>query len=75
MIGLLRGFIVRKYTGSRSVGRTRKRWNNNVKDCFRKTGLDVGQAMFQGRSVWLSFARGNAWSVARRGTLVFDEIS
>ena len=38
--------------GSRSVGRSRKRWSNGVKDCLRKKGLDVRQAsrMVQDRS-------------------------
>ena len=30
--------------GSRSVGRSRKRWINTVKDCLRKRGLVVRQA-------------------------------
>ena len=29
-------------TGSRSVGRPRKRWTGTVKECLRKGGLDVG---------------------------------
>ena len=35
---------VGKCTGSRSVGRLRKRWTDKVKECLKKTGLDVKQA-------------------------------
>ena len=40
--------------GSRSVGRLRKRWNDTVKECLKKKGLDVRQAMrmVQDRSEW-----------------------
>ena len=40
--------------GSHSVGRLRKRWNDTMKDCLRKRGLDVRQArrMVQDRSEW-----------------------
>ena len=31
--------------GSRSVGRPRKRWIDNVKDCLKKRGLDVIRIM------------------------------
>ena len=53
--------------GSRSVGRPRKRWLDNVKACLRKRGLDVTQArrMVQDRSEWRGFVSGNAWVVAR----------
>ena len=53
--------------GSRSVGRTRKRWIDNVKECLRKRSLDVRQArkMVHERSVWWGFVMGNAWTVAR----------
>ena len=49
--------------GSRSVGRTRKRWIYPVKDCLRKRGLGVRQArrMVQDKSEWRRFVRGNAW--------------
>ena len=30
--------------GSHSVGRSRKRWTDTMKDCFRKRDLDVMQA-------------------------------
>ena len=30
--------------GSRSLGKPRKRWIDNVKDCWKKRGLDVRQA-------------------------------
>ena len=33
--------------GSRSVGKTRKRWVDTVKACLKKSGLDVRQAMVQ----------------------------
>ena len=54
-------------TGSRSVGRPRKRWIDTVKGCLRKTGLYVGQArrMVQNRSEWWRFVRGNALDAAR----------
>ena len=40
--------------GSRSVGRTRRRWIDTVKDCLRKRSLGVRQAMRLGqdRSEW-----------------------
>ena len=43
---------VEECAGSRSVGRPRKRWIDNVKECLRKRGLDVRQAwrMVQDRS-------------------------
>ena len=53
--------------GSLSVGRPRKRWNDTVKDCLRKRGLDVRQTMrmVQDRSEWGGgFVRGNVWGVA-----------
>ena len=31
-------------SGSRSVGRSRKRWLDTVKDCLKKRDLDVRQA-------------------------------
>ena len=52
--------------GNRSVGRSRKRWIDTVKECLRKKGLDVRQArrMVQDRSAWRRFVRGNAWGVS-----------
>ena len=35
---------VRECAGSCSVDRPWKRWNDNVKECLRKRGLDVRQA-------------------------------
>ena len=45
---------VRRCAGSRSVGRSRKRWINTVKKCLKKRGLDIRQAreMIQNRSEW-----------------------
>ena len=42
------------------VGRPRKRWIDNVKECLRKRGLDIRQArrMVQYRSEWWGFVRG-----------------
>ena len=53
--------------GSRSVGRPRKRWNDTVKECLKKRGLDVRQTsrMIQDRSEWRGFVRENVWGVAR----------
>ena len=53
--------------GSRSVGRPRKRWIDNVKDCLKERSLDVSHArkIVDGRSVWRGFVRGNSWGVAR----------
>ena len=49
-------------SGSRSVGRPRKRWVDTVKDCLKKRGLDVRQSkrMVHDGSVWQGFVRGNA---------------
>ena len=54
-------------TGSRSVGRSRKRWIDTVKECLRKKGLDVrqGRRMGQDRSECQGFVRENAWGMAR----------
>ena len=54
-------------TGSRSMGRPWKRWINTVKDCLRKSGLDVRQVrrMVQDRSIWQGFVRGSAGGIAR----------
>ena len=64
MIRLLRVYIG-ECAGSRSVGRTRKRWVDTVKECLKKRGLDVRQArrMVQDRSEWQGFVRGNVWGV------------
>ena len=58
---------VRVRTGSRSLGRPRKRWNDTVKDWLRKRALEVRRArkMIHDRSVWRGFVRRNAWGVAR----------
>ena len=44
---------------SRFVGRPRKRWNDTMKNCLRKRGLDVRQArrIVQDRCEWWEFAR------------------
>ena len=53
-------------TGSRSVGRPRKRWTDTVKECLKRRVLDVRQArrMVQDKSEWWGFVMGNAWGVA-----------
>ena len=52
--------------GSRSVSRPRKRWIDTVKECLRKKGLEVRQAIrMHDRSEWLGFLRRNAWGVVR----------
>ena len=53
--------------GGHSVGRPRKIWINTVKECLKKRGLDVkqGRRMFQDRSEWREFVRGNVWGIAR----------
>ena len=53
--------------GIRSVGKSRKRWIDTVKECLRKRGLDVRQArrMIQDRNEWRGLVRGNAWGIAR----------
>ena len=52
---------------SHSVGRPRRRWIDIVKECLKKSGLDIKQArrMVQDRDEWQGFVRGNAWGVAR----------
>ena len=74
--GVLRGFghverikndriakrvYVGKCAGSRSVGKPRKRWNDTVKDCLKKGGLDVRQTrrIVHDRSVWRGFVKEN----------------
>ena len=51
--------------GSRSVGRTQKRWIDTVKEGLRKRGLDVRQArrIVHDKSEWQGFVRGNVWGV------------
>ena len=53
---------------NRSVGRSRKRWIDTLKECLRKRGLNVRQAkkMVQDRSEWRGLVKGNAWGVAPR---------
>ena len=53
--------------GSRSVGRLRKRWNETMKDCLKKKGMDVTQARrtVHDRSEWRGFVKGNTLGVAR----------
>ena len=53
--------------GSRSVSRLRKRWNDTVKECLRKSGLDVRKArrVLQDRSEWRGFVRGSEWGIAQ----------
>ena len=55
----------RECAGSCSVGRSRKRWTDTVKDYLTKRGLYVRQArrMLHDRSVWRGFGR-NAWGIA-----------
>ena len=57
--------------GSGLVGRPRKRWTDTAKDCLRKRGLDVRQAMrmVQDRSKWRGFVR-NARGIARGINLI-----
>ena len=52
---------------SSSVGRPRKKWIETVKECLKKSGLNIRQAkrMVQDMSVWRGFVRWNAWGVAR----------
>ena len=58
---------VGEYASSRSVGGAQKRWNETVKDCLRKRGLDVRQVrrMGQDRSKCRGFLRGNPWGAVR----------
>ena len=50
--------------GSRSVGRTRKRYADTVKECLRIRGLVVRQARRMVQE-WRGFVRGNASGVSR----------
>ena len=60
-------FYVGECAGSRSVGRSRKRWLDTVKNCLKKRSLDVKQArrIVQDRSEWREFVRGSVWGIAR----------
>ena len=51
-----------EFAGSHSVGWPRKRWIDAMKDCLKKSGLDIRKAsrMVHDRSIWRGFARGNA---------------
>ena len=64
---LAKRVYVGEYGGSRSVGRPRKRWDDTVKDCLRKRGLNIRQTrrMVQDRSEWRGFVRRNVLGVAR----------
>ena len=59
--------LLGEYVGSRSVGRSRRRWTDTVKEYLRKRGLGVGQArrMVQDRSEWRGFMRGNTWGIVQ----------
>ena len=58
---IARRVYVRDCAGSRSMDRPHKRWIDTMKECLKKTGLDVRQAkrMVQYRSEWRRFVRGN----------------
>ena len=58
---------VEECAGTRFVGRPWKSWIDTVKECIKKRGLDIKQTrrIFQDRSEWGRFVRGNAWGVAR----------
>ena len=64
--GLLRAYVG-ECAGSHSVGRLQKRWIDTVKECLRKWGFVVRQAMrmVQDRSEWRVFVRGSAWGIAQ----------
>ena len=51
---------IAKCAGSRSVGRPRKRWIGNLKECLRKRSLNIkkGRRMVQDRSEWRGIVRG-----------------
>ena len=59
---IARKIYVDECAGSCSVGRSRKRWIDTVKDCLKKRGLEVRQArrMVHDRSVWRGLVMGNA---------------
>ena len=58
--------FVGECAGTRSLGRTRKKWINTVKECLKKRGSDVRVARrtVQDGSEWRGFVRENAWGVA-----------
>ena len=62
-----KGVYVGEFAGSRSVGRPRKRWIDNVKECLKKRELVVRKprGMVEDRSEWRGFVRGNAWNIAQ----------
>ena len=68
--GLMKVIAKSVYAGEcaciNSVGMPRKRWIDTVKNCLKKTRLDVRQTrrMVHDRSVWRGFVRENAWGVA-----------
>ena len=53
---------VRDCAGSCSMGKSRKRWIDTVKDCLEKNGLYIRQArkMVQDRSEWRGVYERNA---------------
>ena len=59
---IARRVYIGECAGSHSVDRLLKRWIDTVKECLKKRGLDVRQAMItvHDRSVWWGFVRGNA---------------
>ena len=59
---------VEEYSGNRLVGRPRRRWIDTVKDCLKKSDLDIRQArrIVHDMSVWRRFVKGNALGVVRR---------
>ena len=63
---IAKSVYVGECSGSRSVGMLQKRWIDAMKDCLRKTGLDVRQTrrMVYDRNEWWGFVRRDAWSVA-----------
>ena len=62
---IVKGVYAGECAGNRSMGRSRKRWIDTVKEYLKKRGLDVRQArrMVHDRSEWHRFLRGNAWDV------------
>ena len=44
-----------------SLGRSRKRWIDTVKECLKKRGLDVREPrrIVEDRCVWRGFVKGN----------------
>ena len=64
---IVKRVYVGECAGSHSVDRPRKRWNDTVKECLKKRGLDVRQARkkVQDKCEWRRFVRGDEWGVAR----------